>query len=93
MQLLERGAVDRASLALVVGRVRPAHVRAFVPLDAQPAQPLEDRALELLGRALGVGVLVLLVAAMSNVRLEWQRFRGVIGDNCRSRGKLGSRRR
>ncbi len=49
--------VDGASLGLAVGAVRPAHVNAFVPVDAQPAQGFKDLVVAFLRIARGIGVL------------------------------------
>ena len=49
-------AVDRRALALPIGAVGPPHVRPLVPVEAQPAQSLEDHALALGVAALPVGV-------------------------------------
>ncbi|MNZ87264.1 hypothetical protein D3C78_1061150 [compost metagenome] len=56
-QLLGVLGVDLAALALPVRAVRAAHIRAFVPFDAKPAQGVEDLLLRLAGRAQLVGVL------------------------------------
>jgi hypothetical protein len=48
--------VDIATLALPVRAVRAADVRAFVPVDAQPAQGVEDLLFGLAGRTQLVGV-------------------------------------
>src|SRR5688572_15858212 len=56
-ELLRPLRVDREPLALPVGSMRPARVRALVPVEAEPPERLVDRALRLLGGALAVGVL------------------------------------
>ncbi|MCY1279971.1 hypothetical protein D9M71_54020 [compost metagenome] len=48
--------VDLATLALAIGTMRAADIRAFVPLDAEPAQGIEDLLLGLAGGAQLVGV-------------------------------------
>ncbi|MCY1514001.1 hypothetical protein D9M68_485270 [compost metagenome] len=49
--------VDRAALALPVRAVRAADVRALVPLDAEPAQGVEDLLFGFAGRTQLVGIL------------------------------------
>ncbi len=56
-QLVRVLAVDGAALALTVGSVRPAAVGALVPLQAEPAERLEDHRLAGARAALAVGVL------------------------------------
>src|SRR5262249_18554364 len=34
--------IARSPLRLIIGRVRPAHVRAFVPIDAEPTEAVQD---------------------------------------------------
>lgn len=55
-QLLRVFLVDVAALALAVGTVRTTDVRAFAPVDAQPAQCVEDLLFGLAGRAQLIGV-------------------------------------
>ena len=50
-------AVDVAALGLPVGLVRAADLRALVPVQAQPAQRVEQRVVALLAVPRGVGVL------------------------------------
>ena len=45
------------TLRLEVGCVRAADIRPFVPVEAEPAQAVEDAVDHLLRRSLGVGVL------------------------------------
>src|SRR6185503_3745159 len=56
-ELLDRGAIALHALRLAIGPEGAAHVGALVPLDPEPAQALQDRALVLRPRALAVGVL------------------------------------
>ena len=56
-ETLGRGPVSVEPLRLEVRRVRPADVRAFVPVESQPAQAVEDARDHLVRRALDVGVL------------------------------------
>ena len=49
--------VNRATLLLAIGRVRSTDIRPFVPVQAQPAQVLEQLAHERLGAASLVGIL------------------------------------
>ncbi len=56
-QLLGVLLVDLAALALAVGTMRAAHIRALVPLDAQPAQGVEYLLLGLAGGAQLVRIL------------------------------------
>ena len=49
--------VDREPVGLAVGAELAAHLRALVPVDAEPAQRAEDRVVALLGVAGEVGVL------------------------------------
>ena len=55
-QFLDRGLVAVQPLRLVIGGERPAHFRPLVPVDAQPAQAVEDRLQGLLDVPLLVGV-------------------------------------
>jgi len=56
-QVIGMLAVDLAALALAIRRVRPAHIRAFIPFEPEPAQRFEDRGLGLAGAAHLVGIL------------------------------------
>src|SRR5439155_18114225 len=49
--------VDRQSLGLAVGPERPTDLRALVPVEAEPAQRVDDDADGLVRGALAVGVL------------------------------------
>ena len=55
-QLVDGRLVARAALRLEVGRVRAADLGPFVPVDAQPAEAVEDRRQRRLDVALLVGV-------------------------------------
>ena len=55
-QLLAILLIDIATLALPVRAVRAANVRAFAPVDPQPAQGVEDLLFGLAGRTQLVGV-------------------------------------
>jgi hypothetical protein len=48
--------IARPPLRLIVGRVRTADVRAFVPIDAQPAEAVQDRGERFVDVSLRVGV-------------------------------------
>ena len=56
-EIARRLAIELEPLGLPVRRVRPADVRALVPVEAEPAQVVENRCLGLARRSLGVGVL------------------------------------
>ena len=56
-QLIGGGVVAFQSLGLKIGSVGAAHARAFVPIDAQPFQAVEDVVNRALGDAALVGVL------------------------------------
>ena len=49
-------AVVIRSLRLVVGRVRPTHTRTFIPINAQPAQVVQDRLERVVDIPLHVGI-------------------------------------
>ncbi len=49
--------VDLATLTLAIRCMRPAHVRAFIPVQAQPAQRFENRLLGLRCAARAIGIL------------------------------------
>ena len=49
--------IDVATLGLAVRAVRATHVDAFIPVDAQPIQGLDDLVVAFLGVALGVRIL------------------------------------
>src|SRR5262249_48460425 len=55
-QALDVGLVHRESLGLEVRPVGPAHARAFVPVEAEPAHRVEDRLHAVLRAALAIGV-------------------------------------
>ena len=55
-QFIDGGLITIGPLRLIIRRVRPADLRAFVPIDAQPAQPVQDRRQRLLDVPLLVGV-------------------------------------
>ncbi len=57
-QLLPRLQINIAALALGIRRVRAADIRAFPPLDAEPAQVFEVRVYEFAARALRVEIFV-----------------------------------
>src|SRR5262249_32463200 len=49
--------VDVEPLGLHIGTVRASHLRSLVPVELEPAQPLDDDAAALLGAALLIRVL------------------------------------
>ena len=55
-QPFDGGPIAVQPLRLVVRGERPAHVRPLVPVDSQPAQPVEDRLQRLLDVPLLIGV-------------------------------------
>ena len=56
-QLVRVGRVEMQPLGLAIRSVHAADIRAFVPVEPEPAQILEDARLGLARRSLGVGVL------------------------------------
>src|SRR5579875_2428422 len=55
-QLLGIFKIDGAPLCLVIGAIRAAHVRAFVPIQPKPAEPFEDGVNGALHCTRGIGV-------------------------------------
>jgi hypothetical protein len=55
-ELLDRRLIERQALGLVVGRVRPADLGPFVPVDPQPTETVEDRGQRIGQIPLRVGV-------------------------------------
>jgi len=56
LELLQSGAIEISSLGLEVRAERTAHLRAFIPVQAQPAQGANDLSRVLGGGAVGISI-------------------------------------